>query len=241
MKSSGEYLIRKRTGKAIHDYKMISDKDRVLVGVSGIDSLSLLNVLHERSKYVPVKYKLIAFHAILNKKNARTIEKFVKAKNIEYHSAVLDLKENRKKDIKKTECFWCSWKRRETVFKAANRFKCNKIAFAHHLDDILETFLMNIFFRGELSTMPPKLRMFKGRFHLIRPFAYLEKSDIKKYAREKGIPDMPYRCRHSPKTKRPAMRKILNDLKKNSPRVKENLFKSMSNLKKEYLPSKGIR
>lgn len=237
--STIEYFINKRTGKALHDYKMISDGDRILVCVSGRDSLSLLNILEVRSRYVPIKYKLIAAHVTINKSNGRAIEKYLKKKNIEYHIVNPDLKKN-KKDIRKTECFWCSWKRREAIFKLANRLKCKKIAFGHHLDDILETFLLNIFFQGEISTMPPKLKMFKGRFYIIRPFSYLEKHHIEKYAALKKIPQVPYKCPHAKTTNRILMRGIIRKIKKNSPRIKENIFKGLTNIRKDYLPIKGI-
>ncbi|MFH1854118.1 MAG: ATP-binding protein [Candidatus Omnitrophota bacterium] len=241
MKRSGiEYFLNRRTGKALHDYKMISDGDRILVGVSGQDSLSLLNILNERSRYVPVRYKLIPVHIDINRKNAKTIENYLKKSGLKYHIIKINLNENKKKDIHKTECFWCSWKRREAIFKMANRVKCNKIVLAHHLDDILETLFMNIFFQGETSTMPPKLRMFKGRFHIIRPFCYLEKRQIEKYAILKKIPIMPYECPYGKLTNRAAMRSIIEGLRKKYPRVKENIFKSMANIRKGYLPIKGI-
>ncbi|MBN1405573.1 MAG: hypothetical protein JW946_03555 [Candidatus Omnitrophica bacterium] len=237
MKTTGtEYYTSKIVGKALHDYKMLSKDDRILMCVSGTDSLALLDILNERLKFIPIKYKIIAAHVNLNNKNARVIENYLKKKGIKCHIVKLDLKDGRKPGINKTPCFWCSWKRREMLFKLANRLKCKKVVFGHHLDDIIETYLMNILFNGEVSAMPAKLKMFKGKFHIIRPFVYLEKHLIEKYAKEKNIPPMPYACPYGKKTRRSFVRNLISQLKKASPDIKKNLFKSMRNIKKAYLP-----
>ena len=233
--TSTEFLVNKVTGKAIYDYKMISRNDKILVGVSGPDSLSLLDVLKTRQSFVPIKYKLIAVHVDMNAKNAKVIEDYLKGLGVEYYIVKADLNEG-KKDIKTGECFWCSWKRREEIFKLASRLKCKKIAFGHHLDDIDETFLMNVFLHGEISTMPPKLAMFKGRFKLIRPFCRIEKKHIEQYAREKHIPFMPFKCPYGKVSSRALMRRIIEDVGKRCPDVKINIFRSSSNIKRAYLP-----
>ncbi|MBN3039127.1 MAG: hypothetical protein JW869_06930 [Candidatus Omnitrophica bacterium] len=241
-------LIHKKTARALRDYSMIVNRDRVLVAISGQDSLALLQVLQEKANFLPIKYKLIAAHVNLNPVrnsisnwanhlNAKVIERQLKKKGIEYHMLEVDLDKG-KKERKTSECFWCSWKRREALFKLADALKCKKIALAHHLDDIVETYLLNIFFQGELSTMPPKLRMFDGRFHIIRPFAYLEKKVISEYAKIRNIPQMPYQCPFGQTSNRTAMRKIIGSLQKKRPKVKENIFKSMSNINRLYLPKK---
>ncbi|MFH1856013.1 MAG: ATP-binding protein [Candidatus Omnitrophota bacterium] len=233
--STIERLINVSCGRAISDYKMIADRDKILVGVSGADSLALLEALLVKQKHAPVKFSLIAVHVSANEQNADVIENYLKSKNIEYHFIDLDLSKGRK-DIERSECFWCSWKRREIIFKLAGKLKCNKVAFGHHLDDIIETYLLNIFFLGEISAMPPKLKMRKGNFHIIRPFCYLEKKQIEEYAEFKNIPKMPFKCPHSKVTNRPLVRSFIENLKEKSPNVKKNIFKSMTNIKKNYLP-----
>ncbi|MFA4991429.1 MAG: ATP-binding protein [Candidatus Omnitrophota bacterium] len=233
------YFINKKTGKAIHDYRMIENKDKVLICVSGEDSMALADILHFRLKYLPIKYTLIAVYVEMDKKNTKTIKAFLKKLGIKCHVLKIDLRKN-KKFLDKTECFWCSWKRREAIFKLAERLGCKKIAFAHHMDDILETLLMNMFYQGEISTMPPKLRMFKGKFHIIRPFAYIEKDHIKKYAAVNSLPKVPYECPYGKNTKRVLMRQIMKTVRKTCPRLKENLFKSMTNVREDYVPIKGV-
>jgi len=233
------YFLNKKTGKAIHDYKMIRDKDKVLIGVSGQDSLALASILKYRLTYLPIKYTLEAVHVEMNKRNSRIIKGFLKKLGIKCRVIKVDFKKN-KKSINKTACFWCSWKRREFIFKMAGKLGCNKIAFGHHLDDILETLLLNMFYQGEISIMPPKLKMFKGKFHIIRPFSYAEKKYIKKYAEANKIPSMPYECPFGKNTNRMLMRKMIEMAEKTSPKAKENLFRSMTNIHKDYLPIKGI-
>ncbi|MDP2921828.1 MAG: ATP-binding protein [Candidatus Omnitrophota bacterium] len=233
------YFLNKKTGKAIHDYQMIAHNDRVLIGVSGQDSLALASILKFRLTYLPIKYKLEAVHIEMSRKNSRAIQGFLKKLGIKCRIIKVDFNKN-KKPSNKTECFWCSWKRREAIFKLAVKLGCKKIAFGHHLDDILETLLLNMFYQGEISIMPPKLKMFKGKFHIIRPFSYAEKAHIKKYAEVNNIPPMPYECPLGKTTNRNLMREIIKKVKKTSPKAKENLFRSMTNIHKDYLPIKGI-
>jgi len=233
------YFLNKKTGKAIYDYKMIVDNDKVLIGVSGQDSLALASILKFRLTYLPIKYKLEAVHIEMDGKSSVIIKGFLKKLGIKCRVIKVDFDEN-KKPSNKTACFWCSWKRREAIFKLAVKLGCKKIAFGHHLDDILETLLLNMFYQGEISIMPPKLKMFKGKFHIIRPFSYLEKEHIKKYAEANNIPAVPYECPFGKTTNRALMRKIIGMARKTSPKAKENLFRSMTNIHKDYLPIKGI-
>ncbi len=233
------YFLNKKTGKALYDYKMIADNDKVLIGVSGRDSLALASILKFRLNYLPIKYDLEAVHVEMNKRNSRIIKDFLKKLGIKCRIIKVNFKKN-KKSLNKSECFWCSWKRREAIFKLAGKLGCKKIAFGHHLDDILETLLLNMFYQGEISIMPPKLKMFKGKFHIIRPFSYAEKNHIKKYAERNNIPSMPYECPLGKTTNRTLMRQIIEMVRKTSPKAKETLFRSMTNIHKDYLPIKGI-
>ena len=233
------YFLNKKTGKAIYDYGMIVNNDKVLIGVSGQDSLALASILKFRLTYLPIKYKLEAVHIEMSRKNSRIIKDYLKKLGVKCRVIKVDFNKN-KKPSNKTECFWCSWKRREAIFKLAVKLGCKKIAFGHHLDDMLETLLLNMFYQGEISIMPPKLRMFKGKFHIIRPFSYAEKEHIEKYAKENKIPSMPYECPLGKTTNRNLMREIIKMAVKTAPRAKENLFRSMTNIHKDYLPIKGI-
>ena len=178
-------------GKAIHRYGLIQEGDRILVGVSGgKDSLSLLHLLHERSKRVPIHYELMPVYIDLgfDSGQAEILKKFFEMKGLPYHIEFTDIgiransSENRE-----NPCFLCSWERRKRLFHLAHRFKCNKIALGHHKDDIIETLLLNIFYSAEISTMVPVQSLFKGKITLIRPLALLEEKKIEKICPGDGV------------------------------------------------------
>jgi tRNA 2-thiocytidine biosynthesis protein TtcA len=233
-----EKEIRSLMGKAIHRYGLIQEGDRILVGVSGgKDSLSLLHLLHERSKRVPVHYELLPVHIDLGFDSSRAgiLKTFFEGNGFPYHMEFTDIgvransAENRE-----NPCFLCSWERRKNLFRLAHRFKCNKIALGHHQDDIIETLLLNIFYSAEISTMLPLQTLFKGKITLIRPFALLEEKKIERFAREAGLPFGPSGCPSSGKTKRKVVKELIDMLSKKDRRVKGNIFRALSNIKLDY-------
>ncbi len=231
-----EFYISKRVGRAIMDYKMLDDGDKVAVAVSGgKDSLALLKILQDRKKFVPIKYDLLALHVDLGypRSFSRQLEKYFKKQKVKYHIVKSDdLKNTPKKNI---NCFWCSWNRRKNLFLAANKLGYNKIALGHHKDDIVETILLNLFFQGEISSMKPKQELFKGKIILIRPMAYVEESMIKKFALKEKLPHDSCICPHSVTSHRAKMGKIIKELERSCPEVKTNIFKSLQRIKKDYL------
>jgi len=237
-----EKEIRSLIGKAIHRYGLIQDGDRILVGVSGgKDSLTLLQLLHERGKHVPIHYELIPVHIDLGfgHERANTLKEFFKARGLSYHIEFTNIgpKANSPEN-RENPCFLCSWERRKRLFHLAHRFRCNKIALGHHKDDIIETLLLNIFYSGEISTMLPLQTLFKGKIALIRPLALLEEKKIERFAREMGLPFGPSGCPSSGKTKRREVKELIEALGKKNRRVKGNIFRSLSNIKLDYTLSK---
>ncbi|MCK9604444.1 MAG: tRNA 2-thiocytidine(32) synthetase TtcA, partial [Candidatus Omnitrophica bacterium] len=149
-----EYYISKRMGKAIMDYKMLADGDKIAVAVSGgKDSLTLLRLLRDRKAFVPIKYDLVALHIDMGypKSISKKLEKYFKKLKVEYRIIKSDVLKKTEKS--KINCFWCSWNRRKELFISANKLGCTKIALGHHMDDIIETVLLNLFFQGEISGM----------------------------------------------------------------------------------------
>ena len=231
-----EYFISKRVGKAIMDYDMIADGDKIAVAISGgKDSLTLLHVLNDRKKFVPIKYDLLAVHVDMGYPchHPKILSEYFKKLDIEFHVEKIDiLKGKTRKDI---SCFWCSWNRRKALFEVTDRFKCSKLALGHHRDDIIETTLLNLFFQGEISSMNPKQELFKGKIKIIRPLAYVEEDLIVKFAKSLDFPHHKCSCPNSITSKRTTVEKIIKELQKICPEVKTNIFKSIKRIKKEYL------
>jgi tRNA 2-thiocytidine biosynthesis protein TtcA len=231
-----EFYISKRVGRAIIDYNMLSEGDKIAVAVSGgKDSLTLLKVLRDRQSFVPIKYDLMAVHIDLGypKSCAKALEKYFKKIGVKYHIEKVDvLKKTKPKDI---NCFWCSWNRRKALFETANRCGFNKVALGHHMDDIIETILLNLFFQGEISAMSPKQELFKGKIILIRPLAYTEEHLIRKFVKEQKLATFDCTCPNSVISNRTKMGKIISDLKRICPDVKKNIFRSIKRIKKNYL------
>ncbi|MFA5410399.1 MAG: ATP-binding protein [Candidatus Omnitrophota bacterium] len=231
-----EFYISKRVGRAIIDYKMLSEGDKICVAVSGgKDSLTLLKVLNDRKRFVPIKYELLAVHIDLGypKSCAGTLEKYFKKIGVNYHIENVDvLKKTKPKDI---SCFWCSWNRRKALFETAHRFGCSKVALGHHKDDVVETILLNLFFQGEISAMSPRQELFKGKITLIRPLVYVEEYMIKRFAKQESLSNQSCICPNSITSNRARMAKIISELKRICPDVKTNIFRSIKRIKKDYL------
>ena len=231
-----EFYISKRVGRAIMDYGMLSERDKIAVAVSGgKDSLTLLKVLADRQRFVPIKYELLAVHIDLGypRSLAKTLEKYFKKIKVKYHIEKVDaLKKTRPKDI---SCFWCSWNRRKALFETANRFGCAKVALGHHKDDIVETVLLNLFFQGEISAMSPKQSLFNGKITVIRPLCYVEEDMINRFCRESKLSHNTCACPNSESSNRTRMSRIIRDLEHICPEIKTNIFKSVKRIKKDYL------
>ncbi len=232
-----EFYISKRVGKAIVDYEMIADGDKIAVAVSGgKDSLTLLRVLKDRQQFVPIKYELLAVHVDMGYpcQHPKILAKYFEGLGINYHIEKIDiLKGKTRKDI---TCFWCAWNRRKALFETAVRFGCTKVALGHHHDDIIETTLLNLFFNGEISTMSPKQELFKGKIVIIRPLAYVEESLIRRFAKEAAFLHEKCSCPNAVTSKRTKVEQIISDIEKICPDVKKNIFRALKRIKKDYLP-----
>jgi len=231
------YFITKKTGKAIWDYKMLGDGDKVIVAVSGgKDSLCLLKILQERLKFVPISYKLIACHVDMGFSwvNTDILAEHFEKEDIPY--IIAKPSEEWKGEKEDFDCFWCSWNRRKAIFDLAGEIGANKIAFAHHMDDIIETMLLNLFFQGEIGTMMPYQDMFDGELAIVRPLAYVEEKELARLATILDLPVIASSCPRGDISKRSLVKGIVADLKKHNRNVKKNIFRSLAKIRKEYLP-----
>lgn len=234
------FFISSKIGKAIKDYNLIEDGDKLLVAVSGgKDSLSLLKMLLERKKWAPVRFDIVAAHietdfrrgSHMHKKILTGLFKKMGTKYVFKKINVLDKN-------KKTGCFWCSRTRRKALFEMAGAKGCNKIVFGHHKDDIIETTLLNLFFQGEFSTMNPRQELFKGAITIIRPLCYVEERVIRKFAKENGFPEEMCKCPYSQDSNRKYLKEFIKRIEKRSPNVRTNIFRSVARIKQEYIDLK---
>ncbi|MDD5356231.1 MAG: ATP-binding protein [Candidatus Omnitrophica bacterium] len=230
------YFLSKKVGKAIMDYKMLDDGDKILVAVSGgKDSLTLLKILQQRRSFVPIKYKLIVLYVDMGYGRAyrKALEKYLKDSGCEYRIKKVSIVKNTKGG--KVDCFWCSWNRRKAIFDAAAKLGCNKIAMGHHKDDIVQTFFLNLIFQGEISAISPRQELFGGKIVIIRPLAYLEENECRRFARDNNFPKLRSNCPNSGKTQRSQVAKLIRQMEGMSPNFKTNVFRSLRRIKKEYL------
>ncbi|MFC1708917.1 ATP-binding protein [Candidatus Omnitrophota bacterium] len=230
------YSLSKKIGKAMGDYKMLSDGDKVLVAVSGgKDSMTMLKILEERRSSVPVKHDLVAVHVDMGYKcvQPKILEKYFKSNGVKYHFKKLNIL--KKTPREQMTCFWCSWNRRKALFSVAEKLGCNKIALGHHKDDIIQTFFLNLIFQGEISTMTPRQELFDGKVAIIRPLAYVEEHECERFAKENDFPIPHCRCPNAGKTQRAKVAKLIQQIQKMSPNFKTNIFRSLQRVKKEYL------
>jgi tRNA 2-thiocytidine biosynthesis protein TtcA len=226
-------------GKALHRYQMISDGDRIIVGVSGgADSLTLLWMLNERLKRVPINYKLFAvyidpgFEGSFGESLQWYGDKLGRPIRAEYteYGVLAHGPENRE-----NPCFLCSRLRRKRLFEIADELGCNKLALGHNKDDIIETLFMNICYAGEISTMVPSQTFFQGKFTVIRPLAFADEQLIRKFARDQKFPEFINPCPSANRSKRREVKTFLHQLYRANKKVKGNIFRAMSHVNTEYL------
>lgn len=223
------------------DYSMIEEGDKVLVGVSGgVDSFSLLDLLNTPMVYVP-RFSIVAVNIDpgfdKTYRQYGLLESYLAGNGYSLIMEKTDIGSLAHSDHnRKNPCFLCSRLRRKRIFEIAAAEGCNKIALAHHKDDIIETLLINLFYGREISTMMPDQAVFQGKLHIIRPFAYISEELIKKYGRERGFPVIENACPTSKTSKRLYIKNLLNTLEKDNNDIRENIYKALRHVKIDYLP-----
>lgn len=230
--------VRHTAGKSIGQYNMIEDGDHILIGVSGgKDSLILLETLAARRIYVPIDYKLTAVHVkvkdISYEIDRQWLQSFCDEWEVPFIYQEVDYE---KTDEQKTACFFCSWTRRKELFRLSRELNCNKIATGHHMDDALETLLLNMVYHGSISSMPGCFSMFDGRIQFIRPLIEIQEERLVEYAKIRKYPQLKSECPHDSETKRKTMRTVIEQLNQIHSQAKINMFRSMSKICDEYLP-----
>jgi tRNA(Ile)-lysidine synthase TilS/MesJ len=231
--------LHKKIGGTIQEHQLIKPNDRILIGLSGgKDSLILAETLALRKKYFPFHFELFAAHVFISNIGYRTdiafLENFCKSLDIPFHLVELEaaIKKN------KSPCFICSWYRRKTLFELTQKNRCNKLAFGHHMDDAIETLLMNMAYHGSISSIPYSMPFFDGRIEVIRPLLDCPEKKLKEFARYKNYPDEIITCPESKKTGRNSIKKILKELDQLTKDARINIFRCIGNQYPDYLPLK---
>ncbi|HRZ97739.1 MAG TPA: ATP-binding protein [Paludibacter sp.] len=235
--------IRAKFKKALSDYRLIEDNDHILTGLSGgKDSLALVELLGERMKLFVPRFKITAAHISVEnipyKSDLEYLEKFSEKQGIPFVHRVTKFEDQNGKKL--STCYLCSWHRRKTLFDLAGELGCNKIALGHHLDDIVETLLMNLVFQGSFGSMPPKLKMDKFNMTVIRPLALITEHEMKEMARINEYQMQIKNCPFEKDSSRREAKEMISNLEKLNPNVRQSIWSSMENIKNEYLPQKDI-
>ena len=234
-------LLRRNVGRAIADFNMIEDGDKVMCCLSGgKDSYAMLDILLNLQKHAPISFGIIAVN--LDQKQPgfpeHVLPEYLSALGVEYYVVERDTYSVVKEKVPegKTTCGLCSRLRRGILYDFAVEHGCNKIALGHHRDDIMETLFLNMFYGGKMKAMPPKLKSDDGRNIVIRPLAYCREKDIERYASIREFPIIPCNlCGSQENLQRQNIKMMLQDWDKKHPGRLENMFQALQNVLPSHL------
>jgi tRNA 2-thiocytidine biosynthesis protein TtcA len=227
------------SSKTCKEYNLIEPNDKILIGLSGgKDSLTLCEILADRKRHCNFPLDLYAIHVVATGVDYKVDEQYLKqfCENISIPLFIKTIAVDTTKNPEKKECFVCSWHRRKAIFSLARELNCNKIAFGHHADDVIETMLMNMIYHASISGLPAKLKLFNGEIELIRPMLEIIESDIKKFTSVAEYPSNIKSCPHEDDTKRNAIRTLIQQMEHLNPNLRKNLLRCPKKIFGEYLP-----
>ena len=217
--------------RACDDYGMIEDGDRIAVGISaGKDSLTLLCALAAMRRFYPKKYELVAITVGMGFEGMdfSPIRAFCESLDVEYHvvnteisKIIFDVRKE------KNPCSLCAKMRRGALHDAAKEFGCNKVALGHHFDDVVDTFMLNLFYEGRIGTFSPVTYLSNTDLYLIRPMIYMPEKDVKEFVKKNPMPVITSPCPADKNTQREEMKQLLRELDRKHDGLRYRIFGAM--------------
>ena len=217
--------------RAVDDYGMIDEGDRIAVGISGgKDSLTLLAVIAALRRFYPKKFEVVGITVDMGFEGSdySSVEEYCRTLGVEYKVVKTEIAKIIF-DVRKESnpCSLCAKMRRGSLHAAAQESGCNKVALGHHYDDAVETFMMNLFFEGRLGCFSPVTYLSNRKISLIRPMIYAQEKDVQYFARRQVLPVVESLCPEDHATERENMKKLLTELERGNKGVKHRIFNAM--------------
>lgn len=220
------------TRKAIDDYEMINEGDKIAIGISGgKDSLTLLYALSGMRKFYPKKYELVAISVDLGlgiqnmdkiKELCDSLEVPLYIEKTEIGNIVFDIRKE------KNPCSLCAKMRKGALNNKALELGCNKIAYAHHRDDIIETMMLSLIYEGRINTFAPVTYLEKTGLYVLRPMMYVSEAEVIGFKNKYQLPVAKNPCPADGHTKREYIKRLISEINKENPGVKERMFTAIS-------------
>jgi tRNA 2-thiocytidine biosynthesis protein TtcA len=239
--SQTERLLLRDVGRAIADWKLIEEGDRIMVALSGgKDSYSLMVLLRALQRRAPIRFDLLAVHLDQGHPgyDGAPLVRWLEAEEVEHRILHEDTYSIVTEKIPegKTYCSLCSRLRRGILYSAADELGCNKIALGHHRDDALETLLLNLFFAGKLASMPARLVSDDGAHVVIRPLIYCAEEVLARYAVEQEFPILPCNlCGSQSEAQRKQMKALLTKMEAEHPHLRDSMLAALRNVNPSHL------